>query len=166
MRGPEGVPVGELRRIMISNIVAYNVDPEQGIIIAGIPGHDIRDVELQNIKIYYKGGGTKEDAQREVPMAEKDYPEPSKFGILPAYGVYVRCAKSIKLQNLDLNFMNEEKRPAIILDHVEGAVLRFVKAQKAPGTPSLILNSTEDVNVFQSLDLKDESFKKTTRKKL
>ena len=86
MRGPDGVPAGELRRITISNIIAYNVDPDQGIIIAGIPGHDIKDVELGNIKVYYKGGGTREEGQREVPLAEKDYPEPSMFGVMPAYG--------------------------------------------------------------------------------
>ena len=41
MRAPEGTPVGELRRVIISNVVVYNTDPRFGSIISGIPGHDI-----------------------------------------------------------------------------------------------------------------------------
>ncbi len=40
MRSPEGTPVGELRRVNITNFVVYNADPRYGSIISGIPGHD------------------------------------------------------------------------------------------------------------------------------
>ncbi len=38
MRGPDSIPIGTCRRIIISNIVAYNVDSRQGAIISGLPG--------------------------------------------------------------------------------------------------------------------------------
>ena len=41
MRGPAGTPIGSLRRVNISNIVAYNADPRYASIIAGIPNHQI-----------------------------------------------------------------------------------------------------------------------------
>ena len=37
MRSPEGTPIGELRRISISNFVVYNADPRYASIISGIP---------------------------------------------------------------------------------------------------------------------------------
>jgi hypothetical protein len=42
MRSPEGAPVGELRRVNITNFVVYNADPPVGSIISGIPGHILR----------------------------------------------------------------------------------------------------------------------------
>src|SRR5215213_6291177 len=41
MRGPAGIAVGELRRVLLSNIVVYNADPKYAAIISGIPGHNI-----------------------------------------------------------------------------------------------------------------------------
>ena len=62
MRGSEGVPAGRLRRVNISSIIVYDADPRYSSIISGIPGHDIEDVKLSNIRIYCRGGGTKEQA--------------------------------------------------------------------------------------------------------
>jgi polygalacturonase len=73
MRGPKGVPVGELRRVIISNVVAYNADPHYASIISGIPGNEIEDVKLSNIRIFYQGGGTKEEAAVEPPEKETNY---------------------------------------------------------------------------------------------
>ena len=44
MRAPEGTPIGSIRRITISNLVAYDVDPRYSSIISGIPGHDVEDI--------------------------------------------------------------------------------------------------------------------------
>jgi hypothetical protein len=71
--------VGQLRRVMISNVVVYNADPRYASIISGIPDHDIEDVRFNNIRIYYKGGGTKEQAALDPPEKETDYPEPVIF---------------------------------------------------------------------------------------
>ncbi|HET7896431.1 MAG TPA: glycosyl hydrolase family 28-related protein, partial [Flavisolibacter sp.] len=77
MRGPDTIPVGQCRRIIIENVVAWNVDPQQGALISGLPGHAIEDLQLSNIKIYYRGGVPKDSAKRVVPEYEKEYPEPS-----------------------------------------------------------------------------------------
>src|SRR6266566_9199949 len=60
MRGPSGPQVGELRRVILSNIIVYNAEPKYASVISGIPGHEIEDVTLNHIRIYYKGGGTKQ----------------------------------------------------------------------------------------------------------
>jgi len=163
MRGPDGVPVGELRRVTISNVISYNVDPGQGIIIAGIPGHTIKDIELSNIKMYFKGGGKREEGQRKVPLAEKEYPEPSMFGVTPAYGCFIRYAESITLHDIDLHYLASENRPAVILENVTGTDFRFVKAQVSAGVRSLILKNTGDVDLFRSFNLEAKHLKKTSR---
>ena len=70
------MPVGALRRVNISNFVVYNADPRYASIISGVPGHDIEDVKLSNVRIFYKGGGTREQAALTPPEDEKGYPEP------------------------------------------------------------------------------------------
>ncbi len=159
MRGPEGVPAGELRRVIISNVIAYNVEPGQGVLISGIPGHDIKDVDLKDIKLYLKGGGTADQAKREVPELEKGYPEPDSFGVLPAYGFFIRHADGIKLENVEIHFLSDDQRPAFVFDDVKGAELRFVKAQSSNEIPAINVKRTSDIKLFQSLNLPDGKFK-------
>ncbi len=51
MRGPAGVPVGTLKRIIISNVVSYNSASRLGGggIISGIPDHPIEDVKINEL---------------------------------------------------------------------------------------------------------------------
>src|SRR5215510_7581374 len=118
MRGPAGTAVGKLRRVNISNIVAYNADARYASIIAGIPDHQIEDVKLSNIRIYYRGGGKKELADLQPPERETSYPEPSMFGEIPAYGFFIRHAKGVSLSNVEVSYLTEEFRPAFVLDDV------------------------------------------------
>lgn len=155
MRGPQGVPVGELRRVIISNVIAYNVAEGQAVLVSGLPGHDIKDIEFKDIKIFYKGGGTPAQAERSVPEMEKGYPEPASFGILPAYGFYVRHAEGIKLDNVEVSVMNDDYRPAFVFDDVKNATLRFVKAKPNGDIPPLSLKNSSEVTLFQSLNKPD-----------
>ncbi len=156
MRGPENTSVGKLRRVIISNVMVYNVDPKHGSIISGNEGDDIEDVQLSDIRIYYKGGGTAEQASREVPGFEKDYPEPYRFGDMPAYGFFIRHVKGIMLNNVEVSFIENDLRPAFILDDVKGAEFKFVKAQKSVNIPSLVLKRTKNTDLFHSLNLPDK----------
>ncbi|HMJ61320.1 MAG TPA: glycoside hydrolase family 28 protein, partial [Bryobacteraceae bacterium] len=100
LRAPEGTPMGDMRRVNITNFVVYNADPRYSSIISGIPGHDIEDVKLSNIRIVYKGGGTKEQAALSPAENETMYPEPRMFGVTPAYGFFIRHVKGIELDNV------------------------------------------------------------------
>ncbi|HJP63023.1 MAG TPA: glycoside hydrolase family 28 protein [Mucilaginibacter sp.] len=129
MRGPQGTPVGELRRVTISNVRVYNADAEYGCQITGIPGHDIKEIELNNIRIYYKGGGKAND--KPVPEQEKNYPEPGMFGAMPAYGFYIRHVSGIKLRDVEVTYIDEDTRPAFVLDDVKAADIHNIKGQTA-----------------------------------
>jgi polygalacturonase len=160
MRGPAGVPVGELRRVIISNVVAYDVNADQGVLLAGLPGHTIKDVDLKDIKIYMKGGGTAAQATRQVPELEKGYPEPGSFGVLSAYGVFARHVEGLTLEDVELHFLKDDQRPAIVFEDVKGAELRFIRAQTAGGVLPISLTNSDNVNLFQSLGLADGKMKK------
>lgn len=165
MRGPDSMKTGICRRIIISNIEVYNADPRFASIISGIPGHEIQDLELDNIHIHYRGGGTREMAAREVPEYEKDYPEPYRFGQMPAYGFFVRHVNGLTMSNVTVQYMEEEQRPAFIMDGVEGAALRFLRAQTAAGSSPLVLKNSSNIQLFQSFNIPDTSIGNVKEKK-
>lgn len=137
MRGPEGTPVGEIRRVSISNVRIYNGDADQACIITGIPHHDINDVQLNNIRIYYKGGNSAQDPAK-VPELEKSYPEPSMFGTTASYGFYIRHVTGLRLVDVDVSFINNDERPPYIFDDVKQADVRAVNGQTAKGVQTFM----------------------------
>ena len=148
MRGPEGVPIGKLRRVNISNLVVYNADSHFSSLISGLPGNDIEDVKLSNIRIFYRPIDSAESKiQKIVPEHEKAYPEPEKFGVMPSYGFYIRHAKNFEVNNVEVSFLGKETRPAFMLIDVKGIQLNNVRAQKAGNAPVLVL---KDVSGFES----------------
>lgn len=165
MRGPEGVPVGKLRRVSISNLVVYNADPHFGSIISGIPGHDIEDVTLRNITIYYQGGGTKEQAARKVPENADAYPEPSMFGDMPAYGFFIRHVDGIEISDVEVRFMEEDLRPAFILTDVADADLYRIEADRAADVPTFVLENVDGFKLSNS-DVQDAEFRQVEEKQL
>ena len=155
LRSPEGTPVGELRRINITNFVVYDADPRYGSIISGIPGHDIEDVKLSNIRIYYKGGGTKEDAAVVPPEKEDGYPEPRMFGEIPAYGFFIRHVKGLEMDGVDVRYLKDDMRPPFLLQDVSGAEFNNVKGEHADGVPALVLKDVQGLQVHNSAFMAD-----------
>ena len=154
-RAPENTPVGAIRRVNISNIVVSDAHAEFASIIAGLPGHPIEDVKLSNIRIAYKGGGKAEDAARVVPENETNYPEPSMFGTIPAYGFYVRHARGVAFDNVEFSFAAPDARPAIMLDDVKGAEFSRTNAQLSAGAKMFVLKNVADFTVSASKSVTD-----------
>ncbi|HSE15944.1 MAG TPA: glycoside hydrolase family 28 protein [Pyrinomonadaceae bacterium] len=129
-RGPkETTKTGAMRRVIISNVVVYNADPKYSSIISGIPGYLIEDVLLSNIRVYAKGGGTKEQAALEPPEREAIYPEPSMFGDLPAYGFFIRHVQGLQMRDVEVSYLSPDLRPAFWLNDVRNVEFIHVKAQ-------------------------------------
>jgi polygalacturonase len=164
MRGPEGRPIGRLRRVSISNLVAYNTGGRFCSILSGIPGHEIEDVRLSDIIIYNQGGGTSEDAAIKPPERENAYPEPTMFGPMPAYGFYLRHIRGIQMSDVELRTMKEDARPAIVMEDVEGADFIHLKTQT--GTGAFALENVKDFNVYLSRPLPETHLENVTEKKL
>lgn len=171
MRGPEGTPVGVCKRITLSNINVYDVGgrpkfSEVGAgMVMGIPGYYIEDVTLRNIRIYYRAGAGKDAVNKEVAENTDMYPDPYRWHSLPAYGMYFRHVKGLRVNDVVLRYMNRDERPAFVLDDVHNARFTNVDAQKGEGAPQFILknvtnfsardvNGVEDVNV-QKIEKQD-----------
>lgn len=161
-RAPDGTPVAKIRRVNIDNVIVSGADHQYASIIAGLAESPIEDVRLSNIRIHYKGGGTKEDAARVVPENEKNYPEPSMFGVLPAYGFYVRHAKGITFDNVKVTYENAEARPAFVFDNARDIDLFRIDAQ--PTSSFFVLKNVENLSIQQSKNIKDQRFDRADQK--
>jgi len=135
LRRPGTTAPGPVRRILIENVTAWNVAPDQGILIAGLPGYPIEDVVLSNLQFHYVGGGTAAQAAREVPELEKAYPEPNVFGVMPSWGLFVRHVKNLQLRGVELRTMTSDARPAALLDDVQGVRFNDLQMTGTDGKP-------------------------------
>jgi polygalacturonase len=156
-RGPDPIAIGAVRRIRIENIIAHNVASQSGVIIAGLQGHPIEDLALSNIFIDYAGGGTKEQAERDVPEYERDYPEPSRFGIMPAWGLWARHVRNIEVDRVEFRTASPDLRPAVVLDDVAGADLDHVAFPHGVGSEALVLRNVTAISVHNSPGLADKT---------
>ena len=155
LRGPEGAVPGSIRRISIDNLSVYNADPEYASIISGIPGHEIEDVSLSNIRIHTKGGGTAEQAALVLPENEKSYPEPSMFGVTPAYGFFIRHAKGVRMSNVKLDFAADDLRPAFVIEKAADVSFSNIHARKMDGGLTFALKDVEKFTSQGCPDLED-----------
>jgi len=172
MRGPEGTPVGVCRRITISNLNVYDVGgrpafPELGAgMVMGIPGHYIEDLTLSNIRFYFRGGGAKEAIDKEVPQNIDMYPDPYRWHSLPAYGMYFRYVKGLRVSNVVLRYINSDMRPAFVLDDVHDAKFFNIDAQKGKDAPHFILKNVSNFSIHQANGVDDMKVEKTEKKEL
>ncbi len=165
MRAPVGTPIGQMHRLIISNVVVYNADARQASILSGVPGGDINDISLHDIRIYTKGGGTKDQAAREMPEVEKTYPEPERHGITSAYGFYIRHASNIDMQNIKVIPITEDLRPAFVIDNVAGIDLRNINTAHAINVPTFTLINVKNFSLTESPGLTDTKIVETISKK-
>ncbi len=133
-RGPEGTPVGKMRNIKISNVIATVRQNEYGSIISGIPGHSIENLTMRDIRIVYPGGMKKQDfpSPEEVPENEKGGPGERMFGKLPSWGFFIRHVKGLELENVSIETRRGDTRPAIILQDVQGLDMENVHPSNGP----------------------------------
>jgi hypothetical protein len=166
MRGPEGIPVGKLRRVSISNVVAYGANPDYASLFLGMNGFDIEDVKLNNITLLIRGGAPKEQADVVVPDKDKSYPDPQEFGKMPAYGFFIRHMKNLEMSNVEMKLENDDVRPPFILEDVKGATFINVRAAHSHGVPTFILKNVTDFKTVQCGSVPDKKIDKAENIKL
>jgi len=166
MRGPSAAAIGELRRVNISDIVVSNCASRQASIITGIPGHSIADLKLSNMLVLHQGGGTPQDAAVQPPEIETVYPDPNRFGPMPAHGFFIRHVKNISMHDVEVRYMKEDLRPALQLEDVQGAEFSHLRAEHALDTPTLVLKDVQNLDIYQSLPLPDMHLDKVEQGKV
>jgi hypothetical protein len=112
-------------------------------------------VKLCNIFILHEGGGTRESASIQPEELENVYPDPNRFGAMPAHGFFIRHVQRLDMRDVDIRTVKEDLRPAFVLDDVAGADFVHVKAQLATGTPTLVLKNVKDFSINLSRPIPD-----------
>lgn len=117
----EGLPVtkvGKINGIHLRNILIRNAG-SMGCSITGIPGHEVENVWVDNITIHHKGGVTANDMPKINEAIkdekEKEYPESTMWGNLPAKGFFVRHARNVELKNIEVITEQPDVREVIVI---------------------------------------------------
>jgi polygalacturonase len=130
-RAPPGAPMAVVRNISISNIDAQCIDPRCPAVISGVPGGAIENLTLRGIRFNFPGGGKPDYAAIKPPENEGNYPDPDMFGLLPAWGMFLRHVRGAVLRDIELFARAADPRPPVVLEDVSGLDARSVLASKA-----------------------------------
>lgn len=137
-------PTGTFDNVIIRNVKAEasaeaQLTPPSGILITGVPDHYITNVTLENIKIQLAGGGTADDARHAVPEAIDKYPEVKTFGpTIPAYGIWARHVKGLKLKNVAFRLTSNDLRPALVCEDGQHIEVNGWKIPETTGSQAII----------------------------
>lgn len=136
--------MGRLRNVQISNVQATRCGPV-GCSITGLPGHMAENVTLSDVRLEFTGGGTAQEAAREIEEAHEKYPEFRMFGALPAYGFFCRHVRNLTLSRVEARFEGTDHRHALVCDDVRDLMLDGCAFQ-APsgGAPAIRMNNVSE----------------------
>lgn len=154
---------GSFENVIIRNVKAKASDsaqlkPPSGILITGVPGHYITNLTLENIEIEILGTGTAENARHVVPEAIDQYPEIKTFGpVIPAYGVWARHVKGLKLKNIAFRIKNNDLRPVFICEDGKDIELTDWNIPATTGAPSVIRLENVDGAMISNNDVKGKA---------
>ena len=129
--------VGTFRNVSISNIIATDVG-RVGCSITGLPDHPVQNVALANLQLQFEGDGDKKLVDKDVPEHPARYPESAMFGDLPAYGLYCRHVRGVRLSGLQFSTIRPDARHALVCDDVHDLELDSLTAPAAPNAAALV----------------------------
>jgi polygalacturonase len=124
LNGPPGTAPGVLRDVTIRDVYCEQSYTSIPMIISGIPGHPIQNIEMRHIHMKMRGGGTEEMADVDPPEAIQSYPEPGGhvqcFGTAyPASGLFARHVSGLDIKRFSLECARPDRRPAVWLEDAE-----------------------------------------------
>jgi len=160
-QNPSPQPKGVVRNIKFNGISAIVVaegkqhpdlpwpqkfrpgETRQCIVLNGVGEDYLEDISFQDVHVTYEGGGTVEEAAREVPKIAGEYFE---IGTPPAYGIYVRNVRGLSLNNVRLEVASPDLRPAVVFENVRDAAVQALSVQGDPKAEAVLqFNSARDV---------------------
>ena len=97
-------------------------------VISGIPGHEIEDVHLHNMRLIYPGGGKGSWTRREPWEQFKAIPILRGLAEMPSYGFFIRHVTGLELTNVDMVSLKPDVRPPFFVKDVQDFYLEHVTA--------------------------------------
>jgi polygalacturonase len=166
LRGPPGTGVGTLKRVIISNVICDAPMNDMPAIIAGIPGYPVQDISVSDVFMVQKGGASASIRDIDPPELEREYPEPSSFGPLPAQGLLVRHAKNVAFHHIEITSIRTDARPFVWLSDVDGADFFHLNLSPWHGVAALRLHEARNLRVLGSRQLPDMLLDRVTNGEL
>lgn len=168
--------VGQMRNVYVSNIRAYNTG-NFGASVTAIPDHKIENIHLDNIFISNRGGLkegdftdiSKKDVKRhdtaghatsstylashfDVVEDDKGYPQPTVWGNLPSYGIFIRHVKDFYANNVVLKNANFDPRVPIIAVDVDNLYLKEINVNsKQSRRADVLINNVKQKQIDKIL---------------
>jgi hypothetical protein len=105
------------------------------IVVNGVGDEVLENISFQDVHVVYDGGGTAEEAVREVPQIAGEYFE---IGTPPAYGIYARNVRGLSLNNVRLELAKPDLRPACVFENVADATMTALSAAGSQQADSLL----------------------------
>ncbi|MCF8262669.1 MAG: right-handed parallel beta-helix repeat-containing protein [Melioribacteraceae bacterium] len=150
LRRPDKTVKGNIRNILIEKFTAADVKgstSNRGPWTASINGmrdSRIENIKLKDINIIYEGGGEAQWTNITPPDPPARFP-PRFMGIRPAYGLFIRHAENVELENVVFTYKQKDFRPSLLAMNVDELKIKNYFALKAnPESPDIILNKTRN----------------------
>ena len=109
--------VGRINGVRLDNIQIRHAGA-MGCSITGLPGHPVENISLSNITLHHKGGVRPADLAHINDTIKdekaKEYPEATMWGNLPAKGFFVRHARNVEFQNIQIQTEQPDARPDFV----------------------------------------------------
>ncbi|WP_267388750.1 glycoside hydrolase family 28 protein [Sphingomonas sp. GC_Shp_3] len=126
MRGPQGAAIGAIRRVLIDNLTCMNASAYPAL-LTGLDSRPIEDVKISNVFFEQAGGGDKAMAALVPPELEMTYPDPDRYGPLPATGFFVRHVRNLEMSHVEVRTRAADARAGFWLRDVDGFDGSFLK---------------------------------------
>lgn len=157
-------PVGSMRNIQITNITVYGTGNFCSS-ITGISDAKIENIYLNNIRFMNRGGliagnflpdpamdGKRHDVASgmkwdrywssfaEVKEDEKGYPQPTVWGNLPSYGLFIRNVETVVVNGATFKPEKPDPRVPVIAVEVDQLLMNQIQVESRKRLPDVVLH--------------------------
>ena len=101
-----------------------------------------------------------------IPECRTAYPEPSIFGVLPAWGLFVRYARRIHFRDVRIETAEPDTRPAVVLMDAEDIRFDNLSISNGADTPAFVLRGVRGFSSSGSEGRKDIRIRNADNKTL
>ena len=109
--------VGSIDHVHLSHIHIFKAG-SMGCSITGLAGHPVENIWLSDITLHHRGGIQSSDLnainEAVADEKEKEYPEATIWGNLPAKGFFVRHARNVFFNNITIETEQADVRPDFV----------------------------------------------------
>lgn len=125
----------------LRGVIIENIHASESVLASSITGLEnlcVEDVSLSNIRVDNVITGRSDWVTRPVPELPEKYPEARMFGMLPAFGLYCRHVRGLRMSNVTFRAPAGEQRPVMICDDVRGMQVTGLTSTPIAGEQAVV----------------------------